>query len=283
MSDWLFDEQEDIEVGGYVGVVKYTLTEEEIKEQQIKELISINKEVKHLQNKKIAVLSSLSDKEMLSFIFDNTLDIYKNILECDSVNMTNLDDFVLNVFDDIEDAKKFLKNKSVRWYRSGEVFNNYNEHPIQRKLRRNKVINATSAKRTTTPMALLNYLHKEKAGDERFRAMEERLSKLELVQANTASLVNSVIKDVDGMKDSLSLVGVMDGRLSSVEHSLNVVMKMVDEVNEKLAGTIDTKKIHCYAMYENKVDTKVILNTFKVSRRTMFNWIKEVRSLLKQN
>lgn len=280
MSDWLFDEQEDNEVGGYVGVVKYTLTDEEIKEQQIKELISINREVKHLQNKKIAVLSSLSDKEMLSFIFDNTLDIYKNILECDSVNMTNLDDFVLNVFDDLEDAKKFLKNKSVRWYRSGEVFNNYNEHPVQKKLRRNKVINATSAKRTTTPMALLNYLHKEKAGDERFRAMEERLSKLELEQANTASIVNSVIKDMDVMKDSLSLVGAMDGRLSSVEHNLSVVMEMVDEVNEKLAGTIDTKKIHCYAMFVSKVDKKVIQDANNISAKTMYRWVKQVREAL---
>jgi hypothetical protein len=227
--------------------------EELARQAQLKELIRTNRLMKDLQRNQLQLLSAISDKEKAGKMLSAVMTAHEGILEREGT----LDDVLDMSFEDKELLKFLIKNKNDRFYKGTEVMDQFKDHPMQKKLVKNKLVGRRELKKKVTAHQHMDYMHKAKSSyskamstEERMTAFEARIQALETNQ--TILLANQI----------------------TLEDNHNDLDYKVDKLNEllsKLAGKIDKHgKIQAYFMSQEGVTKREICKTLFISKATAF-------------
>lgn len=234
---------------------KLYLTSEEYKTAQRKALAENYRAQKALQQTTFDILKTLADPEKRDKLFSAVCTVHKNILEEENANL-EVSIVMQQSFDEKDDLEFLLQNKHSKFYKTAEVFDRHQEHPIQKSLTKGKYIGRRTVKKQKTPMQHFNTLIEAKtkmSKDQRLEAlensMEETRSMMVLLASNQAELAN---------------------QLGSAQKSLLTLQETVK----------DLRKLKLYILLKSStkhVTTKELARRFEVSERTIKYWRKELR------
>lgn len=220
------------------------------KEYNLKNLKVYNALIKHLQQQKMNCLSRMSDPEKTEKIKSVVSKIHGCILEYQNSLEQSLGDILNHALQDEPETLEFFHEiKHNRFYGQETVFEEYSEHPVQKRLCRNKLLSKRSLKSMSTSNKYVNHLY----------------------ESNHRYLLNKAISDLT----KKSVLSELKAEMLSDE---------IRELKELLKIPINKKDSHArilaYEMYQKHKDTLTyedIASLFGVSRLTCIRWIKEVQ------
>ena len=216
------------------------------KEYKLKKLSEILKQKKLLKQQEISILASLGDPEVSKRTFEAMVIAHKGLLE----NEKELD--VKGVLEEVFSENKELlehleENKNKEFYKRGELFNLFEEHPMQKKLKRYKFLGKRDILKAKSANSCMKTVHKAKQNWNKEKEDEDLRKRILLLELN-AVLTGSVLS---GLEEDLAELGT----------------KVKDQ-----------RKLLVYELYtrnKDKITLKDLASLVKVDERTIRRWIKE--------
>lgn len=255
-----YDEYESIE-----STFDITQVKDKERQQYLKDLFAIERQIKELNRQKVNTLASLAEDGKSERIYDAMLKVHKGILE--SSPDDTLDDIIEVNLQDETEVKLLLDNKHSKFYSSAEIFDEFKHHPEQQALVKKKLLNKRNVKKSQTPNQHMTCVKDAKDIRNRFDKLEADIlmlkSKLSTQEAKSAKL-EQLVSSIDNKVDKLD----QDISCSSIS----------------LANQIDDiRKLNAYLMYkEQGITVDVIAKTLGVTQRTIYRWISKLSDLGKQ-
>lgn len=215
----------------------------ELNEQRpeaLKELFKISRTEKELKHRKLQILSQLSNTTKNQELLAVVDKLHKAILE-NSPDIQALMDLHLTE----EEKLLFLKNKNKGFFKGAQIFEKYQEHPVQKNMQKAGYINRRKIKKEKTPSNHVGVIAKAKKDYERDR----RLEVLEILSRMHTQQIDSIVALTQQNKDLI-------------------------------AGSTQTKKIAFNKIRKEQpnMTQSALAELFGVTDRTIRNWIKESSS-----
>ena len=127
--------------------MKEQISDEE-KKKLIKEIVDLALKEKLINRQRISILHKLSDSEKSNRMSGITEKLYQMILEeCESIDYKVTAEELL---EDVDDCNFYRMNKHSRFFKQKEVFEKYDDHPMQKKLRRSGFLSKNEVKKQKT-------------------------------------------------------------------------------------------------------------------------------------
>lgn len=239
------------------------LQSDEFKKQQLKRLVDNHRLRKSLDLETSSILSTFSDPIKKAKLYKAVSQVWNGVLESDT-GVRTIEDIV-NISLDTEECVKFLyENKHSNYFPSDKVFDEYLEHPIQKKLTKTKHLGKRQAKKQKTPMQTISYVYSAKSNSDR----DDKLISIEKSLAEAHYMISLLAVNQAG----LSL------QVDQNNQQLCDVIERVALVEEKIKNK---RKLKLYALHtsDKKPTTQELAEELGISLRTVKYWLKELRQL----
>jgi len=220
-------------------------TPDEKRTRFIKNLVSVTNQLKELESKKISILMELSDPENNKIMYNLAVTVHGSALNHSS---HNVDEILLDSFTDEEDYELYSKYRNKRFYKGKEVVEEFKDHPLQVKLRKEKYLTTRGFNKQKTIGQHLEYLCEAK----RDFNIEDRLKKLE----EQSKVHESRIKATEVL---------LDKEIISTENKFKSLRQQVES---------ETKKLQMKILLDGDpalTDTR-LAKLLGVSRQTIYRW-----------
>ena len=239
------------------------LQSEEFREKQLKQLVHNYRLQKTINRENLAILSSFSDKEKKSDIFNSVCQVWNGVLESDT-EVSTIEDIITMSLDTEDCVKLLYDNKHTNYFPTGKVFEHHQEHPVQKLLTKTKHLGKRQANKQKTPMQAINYVYTAKSNSDRDMKLKEiEQSLAEAHHMISLLAVNQIGLSLQVDKNNKQLLDVHN-RLSEVE----------DKVK-------DHRKLKLYALYtsDKKTNNTILAEELGVNVRTVRRWLAELKEL----
>jgi hypothetical protein len=226
----------------------------------------------------LQLLSAISDKEKAGKMLSAVMTAHEGILEREGT----LDDVLDMSFEDKELLKFLIKNKNDRFYKGTEVMDQFKDHPMQKKLVKNKLVGRRELKKKVTAHQHMDYMHKAKSSYTKAMSTEERMHEFEArIQALETNQVILAANQISlGENDHVLLSNQLVITESQAE--LEEKVESISSIMEKLKGKeCKVNKVHAYLMRKSGKNKSEIAKAFAVTPRTVLNWVSEIAFALK--
>lgn len=237
------DTESRFDINEYMKGIDLSNSKEELK----KKLVEFHRARKLLDRNTIQVLTLLGDSERSKRIKEALTEVHKVILETESSSV----DEIATECENIEGMEELMLNKNKRFYGAKEIFDEYEEHPMQKKMKRAKVLSKREMIKTKTPNSYIRTLFDSKG-------------QWYLLQENEKL------------------------RMENEELRLKEMLSMMkpDDIGAELREiSQDFKKVAAFWLYTNNkgdVSHKTVGALLSVSDRTVRRWFKEIEEALAQ-
>lgn len=242
--------------------LKEYLDSDEYKQDQIKKFVENQRLIKLLSKENISLLNTISDKEkserLLNAVSTAHLIVLENKVEDLSMKSVLKDSFV-----DGEELKFLLENGNKSFRKSVDVLNKYSDHPVQKRLMKEKHLSKRKIKKSGTAFNHLETLHESKKScfsSDKISLLLEIQEKMRADQELLAQKYNELLIKTN---NNASDVEEIKERLSSLEEKIK-----------------DPRKRELYVLKtsDKNFTTAQIADALQVSHRTVKYWIKELKS-----
>lgn len=240
---------------------------DDVKRNAQKELVSINYAKKELQQRELSALWALSDPEKAKKLYDVVTTLHGSILDSDERILERL---VEETFKDSPDIVEwYKKNKNSRFFKSGEVFDYYSDHSVQKDMVKKKAIGKRTIKKSKTANQHVTTMHEAKHNYLLKLENIEQMDRIDELEKKFDARISAVEK---------SLLDVLFD-LDEVKKDLSIVQEDLEQLYDKVE---DRRKIQAYLIRKGRPDftNTQIAQAFGVNRRTLYRWIKEIEALL---
>lgn len=230
-------------------IVSVEDTPEEKRTRFIENLVSVTKQLKELETKKLSILIELADPESNKIMYNLAVTVHGNALNHSSYN---IDEILLDSFADEEDYELYSKYRNKKFYRGKEVIEEFKDHPLQVKLKKEKYLTTRGFNRQKTIGQHLEYLCEAK----RDFTIEDRLKRLE----EQSKVHESKIKATEVL---------LDKEIISTENKFKSLRQQVES---------ETKKLQMMILLDGNpalTDTK-LASLLEVNRKTIYRWRKNI-------
>lgn len=193
---------------------------------------------KMLAQEEIAIVSRYSNKERASKVYEMIVDLHGYIYECSIDEPQTLLDMIERFYNGDEEALEFFEsNKHKSFYRSVQVYEQYADNDVQKKLKRDGRLNKRKIKKCNTANQHLTTVYEAKKGYD---------------------------KDLRSL-DTEHRLRVLEYKMAQVEEDLEATLKSKKEAAYKMYT--DNKKL----TYQD------LGTIFDVSESTIKRWLRDVR------
>lgn len=239
------------------------------KDMYKEQLIDVNRRIKFGEQERRSILWAMSDPEKAKKLYDIVNKLHGSILDSDE---RILDKVVEDTFQDSpEIVEWYKKNKNSRFFKSSDIFDGYQEHPVQRDMVRKKSVGKRTIKKAKTANNHVTIMHEAK---------HNYLLKLENIEQQDR---------LDQLEKSMDLkLKVMEQSISDIVTELIGIKSQVEELSEDIKYVYehigDKRKVQAYHVRKQHPEytVKDIASAFGVDRRTIHRWVTEVENLLSQ-
>lgn len=201
-------------------------------------LAEIYRNQKILKQEVFSIIGKYPNKERASKVYDMIVDLHGHIYECSYDESETLLDMIERFYNGDEESLEFFEsNKHKAFYKSAQVYEQYADNDVQKKLKRSGKLNKSKMKKCNTANQHLNTVYESKRSYDK-----------ELLAA-----------------DNERRLRVLELKMAQVEEDLNATLKSKKQAAYKMYT--DNKKL----TYQ---DLGVI---FDVSDSTIKRWLREVR------
>lgn len=236
------------------------LNSPEFQELQKQRLVDNIRKQKSLEMEKRAILSSFSDPEKKLKILDTVNTVWGKVLESNTEVHTVED--IVRLALERDTVLFFNENKYSNYFPSEVVFENHQEHPIQKSLVKDKHLGRRQVKKQKTPLQTINYVYGAKSASDK----EQRLRDIE-----------QSLHEAKGMITILAVRQLeLEGKITSNEENIDEVRSKLKTVEEKY---VDRRKVKFYMMYtdDNALNLQQLSKELGVTVRTLQRWLKDFR------
>lgn len=224
--------------------------------EQLKALAGLHRDQKILKQQQFNILMALADPEKRDKLFKAVSTVHLNLLEEQDADL-EVDQIIQHSFDTPEDVNFLLENKHSKFYRSTEVLDAHQEHPVQKQMMKGKYIGRRLVKKQKTPMQHFNTIVEAKSKmskDQRLEALENSMEEQRRMMALLAS-------------NQIELAS----QLGETQKSLATLQETVK----------DLRKLKLYVLICNNkgkiLTNKQLAKSLDISERTVKYWKKELR------
>lgn len=233
----------------------------EFQELQKQRLIDNVRKQKTLEIEKRAILSSFADPEKKLKILDTVNTVWGKVLETNTEVHTVED--IVRLALERDTVLFFNENKYSNYFPSEVVFENHQEHPIQKTLVKDKHLGRRQVKKQKTPLQTINYVYGAKSASDK----EQRLNALE-----------------ESLQDAHNKITALAIGQLEIQSKLNSLGSDVEEVSEELSRVQsmykDRRKILAYILLttQQHLTTEEVAEQVGVKdKRTIFRWLYEFK------
>ena len=239
------------------------LQSEDFRKEQLKQLVHNYRLQKTIDRENLAILSSFSDPEKKMDIFNSVCQVWSGVLESDT-EVSTIEDIITMSLDTEDCVKLLYDNKHNTYFPTGKVFEQHQEHPVQKLLTKTKHLGKRQANKQKTPMQAINYVYTAKSNSDR----DNKLKEIEKSLAEAHHMISLLAVNQIGL--SLQ-VDHNNQQLSEVHARLSLVEDKVK----------DDRKLKLYALYTSnkKTNNTELSKEIGVNVRTIRRWLSELRSL----
>ena len=203
------------------------------KDIALQKLVDNRKKARELERERKLICLLLSNPEQATKLEEAVSKAHEGILDCDT---TDIEKVLMVSFEDNPELYDFLiENKHKPFFKSGEVFDKFDSHEVQKRMKRSKMINRRTIKKSKTANQHIQTLWTSKATylkDLDFAKMKSTLCRLELQQKITEMKISDLSSDLSllasKVKDTKQLIAYkvyMDNRAN---FSYTDIAKMLD-------------------------------------------------------
>lgn len=233
------------------------LTSEEYKQEQLKALAQNYQQQQVLKRNQMNILKAIADPEKRDKLFTAVCVVHKNILE-EQDESIGIEDVMTHSFEKPEELSFLIENKHSKFYRSTDVLDTYEEHPVQKQLVKGKYIGRRLVKKQKTPMQHFNTLIEAKSKmskDQRLEALEQ------------------------GMEETRRMLALLANNQLELASQLDTAKKSLDDLSKVVK---DLRKLKLYVLICNNkgktLTNKELATSLDISERTVKYWKKELRT-----
>ena len=233
------------------------LNSEDYRTDQLKALAENHRDQKILRQQQFNILLALSDPAKRERLFNAVCAVHQNILEVQDETSVSVDTVIQHSFDKPEDASFLMENKHSKFYRSAEVLDVHNEHPVQKQMMKGKYLGRRTVKKQKTPMQHFNHLVEAKSK----MTKDQRLEALE-----------------NSMQETRQMMVLLASNQVELAEQLGETQKSLATLQDTVK---DLRKLKLYVIIHNNkgkpLTTKQLAKSLDVSERTIKYWKKELR------
>lgn len=241
------------------------LSEQELKDLNIKKLIEINKEKRLLEQRARSILTALSDTEKRERIYEIVQKLHKAVLDDD----TELREILEEVLDS-DDVEFYLQHKHEKFFRSADVFDKFVKHPVQKSMTKAKCLSKRKIKKQKTPSQHIEYMVLSKE----IYSLKRRM---EVVESTVVALSEKLEKQQIQINEQKANLIKQSRSLSAQESE-----QLSKEESLLISRAVHPQKIALYktSVENNKLTQKELAKMFKITDRSVRNWLKEIQEEL---
>lgn len=248
-------------------VEMFELTEEDLRETVKRKLIEVNKEKRVLDRKAVELMISLSDPEKMKKVTSIVDKLHGVILDTESSDK----DKILKEALTEDEYDFYVKHKHESFFKGVDLFEKYIAHPVQVGMVKEKCLNKRKIKKQKTANQhveciisskdLYELKKEQEVLKRRQDAMEERLQMLE-----------------EGL-----LAVQKQHRVQRYHAKVEVPREKTDALHRLVLEGFSDKAVAAYteSIEYPSITQEEIASYYKVSRRTIIRWFKEVEEALK--
>ena len=236
------------------------LNSPDYRQDQIKKLIENQRLIKQLQQDSIRIASTITDSEKRNKLTEAVSAVHLCVLEQDG----DLESVIKSSLD-LTDQLFLSENRNSKFFKSGEIFDEHKDHPVQKRLVRGKHMNKRLIKKSKTPMDHLKKVHSAKSSylrDKEIEYIKEEIKVMKAKQAVTESRL-------DGIEAFTAFLGI----------EATVARQRVQELSISV-NSQEKLKLCMLLESEQKYTQKNLAEILGVSTITVKRWSKELRALL---
>lgn len=245
------DKAPSFNIEGY----KQHLTSEEHKTAQIKALAENHRDQRILRQRQMNILMAMADPEKRDKLFKAVSTVHLNLLEEQDANL-EVDAVIQHSFDTPEDLAFLLANKHSKFYRSTEVLDLHNEHPVQKQMLKGKYVGRRLIKKQKTPMQHFSTLAEAKSK----MTKDQRLDALE-----------------KSMEDQQRMLTLLANNQIELANQLGETQKSLFDLQQTVT---DLRKLKLYVILCNSKKRQTnyqLAKALDVGERTINRWKKELK------
>lgn len=239
-------------------VIQEIVTKEQLRRSDYFELYRLIREANANEHKRMLLLAALSDPVKNARMYAVLKSLHEAILNNDDMHELLAE----NIEED--DAELFARNKHNRFYKSKQLYLEFEDHPVQVDMQKKGAIGIRKIKKADTynqhvsimKEAKMNYLQ-QLLNERLLKEREETDRKLMLMKFS----IDEQLKELRDKQDALS-----EGQQK--------ILKLIESgIKEKKIAAMKLK-------LENGMTNTDIAKEMNVTRQTVVNWMKEMQEVL---
>lgn len=250
---------------------KVELTDEEKKQQAKRKLHENQKKIKQLQQENILLCSQQKKpgEEGKQQKLQKLVSIaHKGALEYEGTDLVgSIKQSILN----IDELDYFIDHGTDRFYRSGVVLKEYEDHPVQKKLIREKLLSRVEVKNSGTAFKHIKTILSAKSDYATKNEVQQLRKEIEAVR-NELRAEREALQSVQAVQAAQGTV------VSTLADALLVTRQNLNQITTQVTTTRKAQFLMLYN--ENKYSMSEISKILGVSRPTLYKWVKQHEATL---